>query len=224
VDDIVDLYGSWKAASEDVLDPRTPKGWDLEVIYADYVAGTTQAEIAKRLGVDAEKLRQVFMRAGLPKRTRQEVNVLLAAHRTERVVGEVRDKVVAAYAETGLLKETVRTTGVGYRLARRVLSETGVPHTAPWRLACPNPRVISARDATRMLKEASRALGGKMSAREYREFAQTRVMADGQPWPRSQETLMYALGCGRGMRHCVGWGSLLALTLLGDAQHRSSRV
>jgi hypothetical protein len=37
-----------------------------------------------------------------------------------------------------------------------------------------------------MLKEASKAFGGKMSAREYREFAQTRVMPDGQPWPKSQ--------------------------------------
>jgi hypothetical protein len=45
-----------------------------------------------------------------------------------------------------------------------------------------------------MLKEASKALGGKMSAREYREFAQTHVMPDGQPWPRSQETLVAALG------------------------------
>jgi hypothetical protein len=126
------------------------------------------------------------MRAGLPKRTRREVNVLLVGHRTERVFGQVRDKVVDAYAKTGLLKETVRSTGVGYHLARRVLSEAGVPHTASWRLACPNPRVISARDATRMLKEASKAFGGKMSAREYREFAQTRVMPDGQPWPKSQ--------------------------------------
>jgi hypothetical protein len=43
-------------------------------------------------------------------------------------------------------------------------------------------------------KEASKAFGGKMSAREYREFAQTRVMPDGQPWPKSQETLEHALG------------------------------
>jgi hypothetical protein len=77
---------------------------------------------------------------------------------------------------------------------RRVLSEADVPYQMPWRLACPNPRVISARDATRMLKEASEALGGKMSAREYREFAQTRVTPDGQPWPWSQETLVRAVG------------------------------
>ena len=86
VDDILDLYGSWRGASEDVLDPRTPEGWDLDAIYADYRAGTTQKELAKRLGVDAEQLRQVFMRAGLPKRTRQEVNVSSrrAPHETSR--------------------------------------------------------------------------------------------------------------------------------------------
>jgi hypothetical protein len=194
VNDLLDLYGSWKAVAEDVLDPRTPEGWDLDALYADYLAGTTQKEIAERLGVDAEQVRQVFMRAGLPKRTRQEVNALFTTVRIGRMVEEVRDKVVSAYAETGTLTETVTVTGVSNRFARRILSEAGVPQTQPWRRACPDPRVISERDATRILREASKVLGGTMAAREYRDLALTRVMPNGQPWPRTQETLVTALG------------------------------
>jgi hypothetical protein len=191
---IEDLFGSWTKASREVLDPRTPEGWDLDALYADYLAGTTQKEIARRLGVDAEQVRQVFMRAGLSKRTRREVNVLLVAGRTTRLHDRVRDEVAAAYAETGLMKEVVRTTDVGYQLARSVLSEVGSPQMPSWRVACPNPRIISASEATRILREASKTLGGKMSAKQYRDLALTRVMPNGQPWPRSHETLAHALG------------------------------
>ena len=67
-------YGSWRRASEDVLDPRVPEGWDLDAIYRDYLAGTTQTELARRLGVSAETVRVAFLRAGLPKRSMREVN------------------------------------------------------------------------------------------------------------------------------------------------------
>ena len=189
VSDIENLYGSWTKASRDVLDPRTPEGWDLDAIYADYLAGTTQKEIAKRLGADAEQVRQVFMRAGLRKRTMKEVSALSGPLRKERHVDEARDEVVAAYEETGLLTEVVRTTSVGYHLARRVLSEAGVPYAPAQRR-----RVISARDATRILREASKALGGTMSAREYQDLALERVMPNGQPWPRGYAPLVHALG------------------------------
>jgi len=197
VDDIVDLYGSWKAASEDVLDPRTPKGWDLDAIYEDYLAGTTQAEIAEQLGVSAETVRQVFMRAGLPKRTRTEINAIMSersALKAKETADLVRDRVLASYRDIGLLRETSQATGVAYDLVRRILSEEGVlrPKRA-WSTAIPK-RVISARDATRILTAASRTLGGIVKARSYDELALKRIMANGQPWPKSHMTLMRALG------------------------------
>lgn len=197
VDDIVGLYGSWTKASEDVLDPRTPEGWDLDAIYADYLAGTTQAEIADQLGVSPETVRQVFMRAGLRKRTRTEINAVMSersALKAKEAADLVRDEVVAAYRDLGLLKETSEATGVGYDLVRKILSEEGIlrPPRA-WSLAT-RKRVISARDASRILNAASKAFGGRVSANGYDDLAPTRVLPNGQPWPKSHMTLMRALG------------------------------
>ncbi len=126
--EILLTYGSWRRATEDVLDPRIPEGWDLDAIYADYLAGRTQTELAKRLGVNAEMVRVAFLRAGLPKRTMREVNAVnseRAARKARIVADSVRADVVDAYRRIGILTETAEVTGVGYGLVRRVLREEG---------------------------------------------------------------------------------------------------
>jgi len=126
--EILLTYGSWRRATEDVLDPRIPEGWDLDAIYADYLAGRTQTELAKRLGVNAETVRVAFLRAGLPKRTMREVNAVnseRAARKARGVADTVRAEVVDAYRRTGVVKETAEATGVGYDLVQRVLREEG---------------------------------------------------------------------------------------------------
>jgi hypothetical protein len=107
-DDVLKVYGTWVWASREVLDPRVPDGWDLDALYADYLAGTTQTELAKRLGVNAETVRTAFLRAGLTKRTRQEVNAdnnKRSALKARRVADGYRDEVVAAYRQYGSIPE-----------------------------------------------------------------------------------------------------------------------
>jgi hypothetical protein len=104
-------------------------GWDLDALYAEYLAGTTQTELARRLGCNAETVRVAFLRAGYAKRTMAEVNAVnteRAALKAKRVADNVRYQVVIAYRRGGTLAEVVKSTGIGYGLVQRVLREEGL--------------------------------------------------------------------------------------------------
>jgi hypothetical protein len=79
---------------------RFSDGWDMAAPRADYEAGTTQTELARRLGVIAETVRLAFHRAGYCKRTMTEVNGAntdRAAAKAQRVADGVRGRVVSTY-------------------------------------------------------------------------------------------------------------------------------
>jgi hypothetical protein len=104
----------------------------------------------------------------------------------------VRDEVVVAYLKSGLRNEAAKATGADMNLVRQLLSEAGVLRpTQAWRVA--HRSSVTARDAVGILRAASEALGGRVTMREYRALALERVRADGQPWPKSEKTLIRVL-------------------------------
>jgi hypothetical protein len=111
-----------------------------------------------------------------------------------RAADQVRDVVLATYRETGRLNHVVRTTDVGYELARRVLVEAGVLGRHQPLRTDRNRDALSVQQAQRVLRAAFRSLGGTVTIEGYRELARERVMPGGRPWPKGPEPIKRALG------------------------------
>lgn len=144
-----------------------------------YLSGMTLEQCGKRHGITRERVRQVFRKAGLPKRTPEQNKAL------RRLDAAVAAQAVHLYQGSGDITAVARALGVTQEAVREAVREA-LPQFSVFRPATkPKPRFTD-EELLGLLREVSREVGGVISVQDYDTYSAERTTSDGRPWPTYQ--------------------------------------
>lgn len=148
-------------------------------MHALYIGGMTLEQCAKRYGITRERVRQVFKKAGLPKRTPEQNRAL------RRLDAPAAERAVQLYRRTGDIDAVARELGVRRDAAREAIHQA-LPQHSVFRPAHASKPRFTDEELLDLLREVSANVGGVISVSDYNTYAADRTTPDGRPWPTHQ--------------------------------------
>jgi hypothetical protein len=191
VDEIVRIYGSWRAARLDAASTQSVP--HLGALYRKYEGGASLHELASDVGVSVMTVRKAFREAGLRVRTSDES----LAMRAQRADGRMERETVSIFQKTGNLAATAAQLGMNSARTRRILvqADVNVEAYVAWCVHRAEPKgLLTAEKARILLQRAAKRTNGRLSAKRYVELAKDKAQSSKRPWPLSPDTLIRALG------------------------------
>ena len=139
--------------------------WDVERLFAEYIAGDSLAEIGRRESVSAEWIRQLFRNAGLPKVP--EAHTM--RQRSRGLRAELRGHVVSEFMTSGSVKAAAGKARCSVQLARAILAEEDIEvgQIYAWKRNKGGRPEFSAEFCREVLVDAACRCGGRVSLKQY---------------------------------------------------------
>jgi hypothetical protein len=152
-------------------------------MYALYQDGATLKVVGERYGVTRERVRQLFNKAGLATRSRQE-----ASERNRdtirRRIEEHRKQIVQGFLDTRNLDAVAAQHDVSISTVKAILKEALPSHEYRALTYKPWPKQYTDDELIAFLRQAGAAQDGILSLASYRRFAGAR--RNGRKWPTPQ--------------------------------------
>jgi hypothetical protein len=152
-------------------------------MYALYQDGATLEEVGERYGVTRERVRQLFNKAGLATRSRQEASERKRDTVTRRIE-EHRKQIVQGFLDARNLDAVAAEHDLPVSTVRAILKEALPSHEYRALADKPWPKQYTDDELIGFLRQAGAAQDGILSLASYRRFAGTR--RKGRRWPTPQ--------------------------------------
>jgi hypothetical protein len=162
------------AALAGIRDERT------RAMYEQYIGGATLAETGAQFNVTRERVRQIFRDAQLPQRTIAET-AALQRYRDARIY---RTAICRAFEDLRDIEEVATHLGVAKAVVKQVVDDNFTAREQRRTKAA--PKKYSNEELVVFLQQASKALGGVLTAHSYNDYAKRRRTRDGRRWPTHQ--------------------------------------
>jgi hypothetical protein len=171
-------------------------------MHALYERGATLGEVGAQAGISAERVSQLFKKAGLQARSKAQIDELkrqaiaLRAH-------ERRDVIVERFRDTRNVAAVAKEHELS-KVAVREILEADIPfHEYRALRRKPVPKRYADHELLGFLLEAAAARRGTLTLAFYNDFAHGRHTADRRPWPTHQ-THSNRFGSWRNALHAAG--------------------
>lgn len=154
-------------------------------MYAAYLDGATLEEVGQQFGLTRERIRQIFVKAGLPTRSIRQAFGIKRKAELKRA-----QEIVRLFKEVGDELQVSTTLGISVHTVREALS-THLPTARVYRKhnRTGSHLKYSDDDLLVVLRLASIELGGVITTHSYSRLAQNRRLPNGLPWPTHQTHL-----------------------------------
>ena len=171
-------------------------------MHALYERGATLGEVGAQAGISAERVSQLFKKAGLQARSKAQIDEL-KRQAIARRAHERRDVIVESFRDTRNISAVAKEHELS-KLAVREILEAEIPfHEYRALRRMPAPKQYSDQELLGLLREAGAARGGVLTIAFYNDFAHGRHTADRRPWPTHQ-THCNRFGSWRNALHAAG--------------------
>lgn len=179
--DELDLPGELDAGIRN-LKTRTLSVGEMHALYE---RGATLGEVGTQAGISAERVSQLFKKAGLQTRSKAQIDELKRQARVRRA-HEHRDVIVESFRDTRNVAAVAKEHELP-KVAVREILEAEIPfHEYRVLRRKPVPKQYADHELLGFLREAGAARGGVLTLAFYKAFADGRHTADGRPWPTHQ--------------------------------------
>jgi hypothetical protein len=146
-----------------------------------YSSGATLEEVGERFGLTRERVRQVFVEAGLATRSNSETQAL----RRERIVRERTEEICAEFARSGDVNEVAQRLGIARVLVKEVVSRHFARLSPQFGPRGKNQR-YSDDELLFCVRKAAEAVPGALTTTAYIRYIKGQKAATGRPWPAYQ--------------------------------------
>jgi AraC-like DNA-binding protein len=194
----LDVLGKLNTGTRD-LKTRT---LSVGQMHALYERGATLGEVGAQAGISAERVSQLFKKAGLQTRSKAQIDEL--KHQAiARRAHEHKDVILERFRDTRNVAAVAKEHELS-KLAVREILEAEIPfHEYRALRRTPAPKQYSDQELLGFLREAGAAREGVLTIAFYKAFAHGRHTADGRPWPTHQ-THSNRFGSWRNALHAAG--------------------
>lgn len=178
------LEAEEKAPEADPPPRRPPPQRVLDMVEL-YDTGATLEEVGNAFGVTRERIRQLFLAHDVPVRSIGETHAL----RREQLADDRRNEIYEL-VDSGLAPNQIAARlKVSRQLVRDVIADD--PNRSRLAAFRRNAKIrsrprYSDEEIIECLRTANVELGGILTTADYTDYARTRKLPDGRPWPLSQ--------------------------------------